>query len=44
MRYEKPEILSVDDARKTIQQMGKDQPVMDNENGTEAPPGYLADE
>lgn len=44
MRYEKPEILSVDDAAKSIQQMSKDIFAADNVNGTNQPPTYPADE
>jgi hypothetical protein len=44
MKYEKPQIVCVDDAAKTIQQMSKTWPVIDTENGSGTEPGYLADE
>lgn len=44
MKYEKPEIICVDDAAKRIQQMTKDQIAADNSNGTHQPPTFPADE
>ncbi len=44
MKYEKPEILRVDDAAKTIQQMSKTVIAPDHDNGTLRPPAYQADE
>ncbi len=44
MKYEKPEILRVDDAAKTIQQMSKNVIAPDHDNGTLRPPAYQADE
>jgi hypothetical protein len=44
MKYEKPEIICVDDAAKSIQQMSKDVIAADNSNGTHQPPAFAADE
>ena len=44
MKYEKPEILSVDDAAKSIQQMSKDVIAQDHANGTNLPPAFQAEE
>jgi hypothetical protein len=44
MKYEKPEIVSVDDAAKAIQQMSKDVIAADNANGTHQPPAFPTDE
>jgi hypothetical protein len=44
MKYEKPEIIRVDEAVKTIQQMTKDVIAQDHSNGSNRPPAFLADE
>jgi hypothetical protein len=44
MKYEKPEIVCVDDAAKSIQQMQKDVIEQDHSNGTLRPPAFQADE
>jgi len=44
MRYEKPEIVCVNDAAKSIQQVWKDQKPIDSSNGSFVPPSYPADE
>lgn len=44
MTYEKPEILRVDDAAKTIKQMSKTVIAPDHDNGTLQPPAPRADE
>lgn len=44
MKYEKPEILGVDDATKTIQQMSKNVIAPDHDNGTLQPPACPPDE
>ena len=44
MKYEKPEIVCVDDAAKSIQQMQKDVIAQDHSNGTLRPPAFQADE
>lgn len=44
MKYEKPEILCVDDAAKTIQQMLKNVIAADSSNGTNQPPAFPTDE
>lgn len=44
MKYEKPEILRVDDAAKTIQQMSKNVIAADHDNGTLQPPAFPTDE
>jgi hypothetical protein len=44
MKYEKPEILCVDDAATSIQDMQKNVIAADFNNGTQQPPAYPADE
>jgi hypothetical protein len=44
MRYEKPEIVGVDDAAKSIQQVAKDRSPIDHSNATNLPPSYPSDE
>jgi len=44
MKYEKPEIICVDDAAKSIQQMQKDVIAQDHSNGTLLPPAFQAEE
>jgi len=44
MKYEKPEIICVDDAAKSIQQMLKNVIAADFTNGTNQPPAYSAHE
>jgi hypothetical protein len=44
MKYEKPEILSVDDAATSIQDMLKNVIAADFNNGSGQPPAYPADE
>jgi hypothetical protein len=44
MKYEKPEIVRVDDAAKSIQQMSKDILAQDHSNGTLRPPTFPVDE
>jgi hypothetical protein len=44
MKYEKPEILCVDDAAKSIQQMQKNVLVIDSTNGSNTFPAYGAEE
>jgi hypothetical protein len=44
MKYEKPEILCVTDAAKTIQQMSKDVFAPDHINGTLRPPTIPSEE
>ncbi len=44
MKYEKPEIICVDDAAKSIQQMQKDVIAADYSNGTNLPPAFQAEE
>jgi hypothetical protein len=44
MKYEKPEIICVDDAAKSIQQMQKDVIAQDHSNGTLRPPAFQSDE
>jgi hypothetical protein len=44
MKYEKPEIVRVDDAAHSIQQMQKDVIAADHSNGTLRPPTFQADE
>jgi len=44
MKYEKPEIICVDDAAKSIQQMLKNVIAADSTNGTNQPPAYSAHE
>ena len=38
MKYEKPQITHVDDAGKAIQEMSKQAPIPDNQNGSHLPP------
>jgi hypothetical protein len=44
MKYEKPEIVCVDDAAKSIQQMRKDVIAADHSNGTNLPPAFQTEE
>jgi len=44
LKYEKPEIICVNDAAKSIQQMQKDVIAADHSNGTNLPPAFPADE
>jgi len=44
MKYEKPEILCVSDAAKTIQEMAKNVIAADHDNGTLRPPAYQSEE
>jgi len=44
MKYEKPEILCVSDAAKTIQEMSKNVIAADHDNGTLLPPAYQSEE
>jgi hypothetical protein len=44
MKYEKPQILCVSDAAKTIQGMTKNVIAQDHDNGTLRPPAYQSEE
>ncbi len=44
MKYEKPEIVCVNDAARSIQQMQKDVIAADHSNGTNLPPAFPAEE
>ncbi|HYL14624.1 MAG TPA: hypothetical protein VEV41_16390 [Terriglobales bacterium] len=44
MKYEKPEILCVNDAAKTIQNMLKNVIAADSSNGTNQPPAFPSEE